>query len=60
MKRFSLLMGVAVFAALSLLTAFKVVAPAPSAPPILTNSIQDLHRQVDVKSLPQQETADLY
>ena len=45
---------------LGVVTAMKAVSPASSTLPKATISIQDLHRQIDVKSLPQLEIDSLY
>ena len=60
MRRSAFLIWAVALAVLGIVTAVKTVAPAPPTPPKATISIQDLHRQMDAKSLPQLEIESLY
>jgi hypothetical protein len=59
MRRWAFLICAAALAVFGIVTA-KAVAPGPAALPRATISIQDLHRQIDVKSLPQLKIESLY
>jgi hypothetical protein len=60
MRRSAFLICAAVLAVLGIVTAVKAVAPASSTLPRATISIQDLHCQIDAKSLPELKIESLY
>ena len=60
MRRSAILFSAAALTVLGGVSTMKAVAPAPSPLPTATISIQDLHRQVDVKSLPELQIESLY
>jgi hypothetical protein len=63
MKRLAFLTAVITVIAFGTASAFKVVVPGtPTAaePPPVTISVDELHRHVDMRSLPELEIHDLY
>jgi hypothetical protein len=58
MKHRTPLIGAVALATLGAIAAMMPMTPTQSASPSTTISIQDLHRQVDVKSLPVLRTED--
>ena len=60
MRRSALLLCATALALLGVVATMRAVAPAPSPPPTATISIEDLHRQIDIKSLPKMQIENLY